>query len=265
MGYFVNNYDLINRAVKLGCKRVRPGSFSEYKYTGPQPLVVAEGDEDFPGDCNIGDKLPNLVFAQNYDGTIIPGTKVVPIPIGVDFHTIAKSGGWGEPKASWEEQEYQLRRVAEHSPPWSERIPRIWCDFQHADTMQGGLFKREVRTGENRTTIFHILRKTGLVDFNDKPLRRSELWKRKSQYRWTAAPHGHGLDTHRLWEDLCLGCTVLVRTSSLDNLYKDLPVICYDKWELVKEPANWPGDYKNPRLTADWWEQRMKKEMEVAA
>jgi hypothetical protein len=48
---------------------------------------------------------------------------------------------------------------------------------------------------------------------------------------------GNGLDTHRFWESLYLGAIPIVKTSSLDSLYKDLdlPVLIIDDWESVTE------------------------------
>jgi hypothetical protein len=39
-----------------------------------------------------------------------------------------------------------------------------------------------------------------------------------------------GLDCHRTWEAILLGCIVIVKTSELDNLYEDLPVYIVNKW-----------------------------------
>ena len=35
-----------------------------------------------------------------------------------------------------------------------------------------------------------------------------------------AAPRGNGLDTHRLWEALYLGCVPIVQAGPLDALYR---------------------------------------------
>ena len=87
---------------------------------------------------------------------------------------------------------------------------------------------------ENRTTIFNQLSKTGLVDYG--PLTsRSALWKKKGGYAFSISPHGRGLDCHRTWEDLVLGCIVIVKTSPLDLLYEGLPVVIVQDWNEVTE------------------------------
>ena len=74
------------------------------------------------------------------------------------------------------------------------------------------------------------------------------------------SPHGNGLDCHRTWEALCLNCIPIVKTSPLDNLYIDLPVLIVNEWndismELLEKTAN---DFKDKtfnydKLTLQYW------------
>ena len=49
---------------------------------------------------------------------------------------------------------------------------------------------------------------------------------------------GNGLDCHRTWELLYLGCIVITRTSPLDPLFEGLPVVIVRDWEEVGDRAN---------------------------
>ena len=52
-------------------------------------------------------------------------------------------------------------------------------------------------------------------------------------------PQGNGVDTHRIWEALALGTIPIVRTSSLDPLFVDLPVLVVGDWtELNTDDAH---------------------------
>jgi hypothetical protein len=51
--------------------------------------------------------------------------------------------------------------------------------------------------------------------------------------KFVISPRGNGLDTHRLWEALLLGCYPVVKSSTLDSLYEDLPVVVVKCWEEV--------------------------------
>lgn len=51
--------------------------------------------------------------------------------------------------------------------------------------------------------------------------------------KFIVSPHGNGLDCHRTWEALYLGVIPIVKKSSLDKLYEDLPVIIVNDWSEV--------------------------------
>lgn len=53
--------------------------------------------------------------------------------------------------------------------------------------------------------------------------------------KFVISPRGNGLDTHRLWEALYLKAIPIVKTSSLDPLYEDLPVLIIQDWKDVTE------------------------------
>ncbi len=55
------------------------------------------------------------------------------------------------------------------------------------------------------------------------------------QCRFVVSPPGNGFDCHRTWEALYMGSIPLIKHSSLDNLFIDLPVIFIDDWYLVDE------------------------------
>ena len=53
--------------------------------------------------------------------------------------------------------------------------------------------------------------------------------------KFTLSPRGNGLDCHRTWEALLMGSIPIVKTSTLDPIYKDLPVLIVQDWEEVTE------------------------------
>ena len=53
------------------------------------------------------------------------------------------------------------------------------------------------------------------------------------KYKWIISPHGNGLDCHRTYEAIALGCIPIVKTSTLDILYKDMPIIIVDNWSQI--------------------------------
>jgi len=51
--------------------------------------------------------------------------------------------------------------------------------------------------------------------------------------KFILSPRGNGLDCHRTWEALYMGSIPIVKTSTLDRLYEDLPVVIVNDWNEV--------------------------------
>ena len=63
-------------------------------------------------------------------------------------------------------------------------------------------------------------------------------------YKFILSPPGVGEDTHRTWEALYVGCIPIVRSSNLNELYKDLPVLIVDDWNIITKDFL-ESEYKN--------------------
>lgn len=241
----------------------------------PIILLIADGDESFPSECGDESAIEKLInnpcvvhiFAQNNDYTG-PSAKVSSIPIGIDFHTVAYknvNGGWGQ-IGTPQQQEEQLNALIAYLKPTHERKKKAFVDFQLADSMHGDMH-RYLKCGEDRTSIFQQLRATGLIDYGSW-MPRSMLWQKKGEYAFSISPHGNGLDCHRTWEDLVLGCIVIVKSSVLDVLYEGLPVVIIQDWsEITEENMQlWLEHYgdvsSNPlyreKLTHHYWYSKIE-------
>lgn len=53
--------------------------------------------------------------------------------------------------------------------------------------------------------------------------------------KFVLCPRGNGMDCHRTWEALLMGAIPVVRSSPLDPLFKELPVLIVDEWEVLTE------------------------------
>lgn len=54
--------------------------------------------------------------------------------------------------------------------------------------------------------------------------------------KFVLSPRGFGIDCFRTWETLVMGSYPIVRTSVLDPLYKDLPVVIVESWDQINKP-----------------------------
>lgn len=162
-------------------------------------------------------------FCQNYD--LKDSHKdITPIPLGLDYHTLYKKGDnhdWGDYTTPLE-QELILDSIKNNSNNFEDRINKSFSFFH---------FLMFHRHDSDRYKAKAVLDNKKENIYLEKKTKRDETWKLCSQYKYIISPHGNGLDCHRTYEAMCLGCIPVVRSSSLDLLYKDMPIIILDKWD----------------------------------
>lgn len=201
----------------------------------PRPVVLVSGDADesVPSEVFASEAAferfvehPKLLHwhAQNAERR---HPKLSPLPIGLDYHTMAASpSAWG-PRMAPRAQEQLLRDIARAAAPLHARLPKAYANFQFAPA---------ARHGADRYRAYDAL-PASLVDYEPQRVPRAATWRHQSRYAFVVSPHGNGLDCHRTWEALCLGCIPIVRSSPLDDLYTDLPVYIVSDWREVNAAA----------------------------
>lgn len=162
-------------------------------------------------------------FCQNYD--LKESHKhITPIPLGLDYHSLYKKDfhhEWGN-YSTPVQQELLLDLIKNNSNKIDDRINKSFSFFH---------FLMFHRHDSDRYKAKVVLDNKKENVFLEKKTKRDETWKLCSQYKYIISPHGNGLDCHRTYEAMCLGCIPVVRSSSLDLLYKDMPIIILDKWD----------------------------------
>ena len=196
------------------------------------PFVLVSGDCDeccpyeiFVSDYNFttfieSEKIIHW-FSQNL---VIEHPKMTKMPIGLDYHTMVVSPMWGK-QISPAEQEKILVELREHSLPFSKRKCMIYSNFH---------FSTSTKFAKDRLNAIAEIPKD-LIFYEPVHIERAKSWKNQCEYVFVASPHGNGLDCHRTWEALCLGCIVIVKTSPLDKMYDGLPVWIVNNWHDITQ------------------------------
>ena len=56
-----------------------------------------------------------------------------------------------------------------------------------------------------------------------------------NKYKFILSPSGTGLDCHRTWEALYIGCIPIVLKTSISELYEDLPIVVVNNWDEINQ------------------------------
>ena len=163
--------------------------------------------------------LQNTQIQNNY--------KMIQMPIGLDYHTILNN-----PTHNWKSkneshlpgaQELILVNIKEKSQPFYDRVPKIYVNFS----------KGNDRFNDRKSSLKSI--PTNLMVFNDAFTKRTVNWNIMSKYTFILSPFGNGMDCHRTWEALCLGCIPILRAPGFKKMFENLPVLIVNNWFEVNQ------------------------------
>lgn len=195
-----------------------------------------------------------------------PNEKFVFLPVGIPYHLRLRRNYYGEPWQSVKDQEAYLVSLIENAAPTSERPPRIFADCNLNNSSKGNALLKDYLK-EDRQMIYERLKNEPWIEFLSSWMKRSELWKKKSEHAFSISPPGRGMDCFRVWEDLALGCIVIVKSSPLDPLYEGLPVVIVSDWSDITQEklCEWQEQYGdaliNPnyreKLKTAYWEAKI--------
>lgn len=185
-------------------------------------------------------------FCQNYD-SFNHNNKITPIPIGIDYHTLQKKNHWWGSKMTAINQEKELIEISKKN--FNDRMNKSFSFFHFR------LFKRH---GADRYKAIEVLKDKNFNMFLKQKMNRKNTWKICTNFKFIISPHGNGLDCHRTYEAMILGSIPIVKSSSLDIIYKELPVIILNDWSdinidnLVEQSNNIINKSKK-LLTLEYW------------
>lgn len=147
-----------------------------------------------------------------------------------------------------------LINIIKNSLEISERENLIYCNYQF--NLDRGDRDKCFETTDKSLCYFLSSR----LDFLDN-------YELQSKFKFVLSPSGAGLDCHRTWESLVLGNIPIVKTSCIDDIYKNLPVLIVKDWSDISNKLleNYYNDYITreynfEKLTTNYWEQMIKNE-----
>jgi hypothetical protein len=257
----VQDYDVVHicswLTITLFIKKVAPQLTKK--------IIVVSNDSDmdapiFEKPVGVGDEIAKeeiLAFINSEkcvhwftQNCSLVHPKVSAIPIGLDYHTFKHEN-------PCRVQEYHLNVIASRGKLFEERLLKCYSNFHF--TMQGKYYTAE------RLACVNEVPKV-LTYYEPQRLIRSITWERQSLFAFVLAPAGGGMDCHRTWEALLLGCIPIVKRFNVpcDSIYDDLPVLLVDEWrditaELLQKTLvdfqrkRDAGEFKMEKLELKYW------------
>jgi hypothetical protein len=173
-------------------------------------LVTQYSDLSVPGPHAAYLDDPKLIawFAINIDHASHP--KLIPIPIGLDKKTTRHPG-----------EVNMLNQEKERAKTTSRTIP-LYMNFKPWPDCK------------ERTLVYDLFRNHPLCVWQPKKSLACYMHD-LAQSRFVLSPRGLGLDCYRTWEALYMGAIPILKTSAMDKLFVDLPVLIVEDWNVITE------------------------------
>ena len=157
-------------------------------------------------------------YAQNL---AVYHPKLNHLPIGLDYHTMwERPGAWGISAISAIAQETTLLNTLARAPAFNERYMNAYCNW------------RPVAGWGDREACYSRIDRSVCL-FESGSISRASTWQRQSEFMYVVSPEGIGIDCHRTWEAILLGCIPIVKRNTITQLFGNLPVLLVDDWSEV--------------------------------
>ncbi len=171
-------------------------------------------------------------FSQNIDRK---HAKLIPIPIGVG-NSYCQHGNID-----------RLKQALQSILPLQQRTDKMYINISSNHYLKERIAAKQYFEGKN---FCHQAAR--------KPFQA--YLEEIKQFKFIFSPPGNGFDCHRTWEALLMGCIPVVKSSLLDPLYENLPVIIVEEWNNIdpvfleqkyRDIQN--GSYDMSKIYADYW------------
>ena len=179
------------------------------KIQHPYVLLTHNSDHSAPGPFRVYLDSPLILawFAQNIEGE--PHSKLYHLPIGI----ANRCWEHGNPAVFW----HWLSKAQNKQRPYL-------CYLNFAPSTYP----------EERGPVWDLFAQQAWCKTAQRTRLPSYL-QDLSRSQFVISPRGNGLDCHRTWEALLMGAIPIVRTSSLDPLFAELPVLIVEDWNVISE------------------------------
>lgn len=215
--------------------------FNYIQFSGRKYILITHMS-DYPINEFRFEKAPKSIvkwFAQN---AVYKNSDLIPIPLGIENHKGTSKGKFTNHK--WFKD--NIERLHNKEKDYSV----LYCNW-NSETNQ-----------ETRGNIIPQLEKNYVKIHHETGLSFEEYCENMSNYKFVICPPGNGVDTHRIWESLYMGCIPIILDHHIFNSY-NLPIMKVKNWpEVTYDNLNMflGNPFNDEELSFTYWHNLINEE-----
>lgn len=217
------DYNNIHDKSIIWCKVNFVDELFSHIHNREDKYILITHNGDWSVDQSFFNKRPKCIkkwFAQNVD---FKHEDLIPLPIGIENEA-------GPSKGSYTDY-VSLNNNINNKPPLQNRIlDRVYCNFS-------------LNTHPSRINALNLLHRSGIGAIEPRRIDNNTYSSNMSKFMFISSPRGNGIDCHRTWEALYLGCIPIVEKHHMYDSYIDLPIIQINNWGEVN--SSWLAEKRN--------------------
>ncbi len=176
----------------------------------PYVLITHNSEESIPGDYDflLGDDKVLAWFGNNVEDCVHP--KLHPIPTGLANYCWPFG---------------HIESLVDIRDKFSE-VPKKHLLYMNFNRKNRFIFRSDI--------YYQFIHENYCFSAKDRSV--EEYFSDIASSFFVLSPRGNALDCHRTWEALYLGAIPIVGPSSLDPIFRDLPVVVTQNWKEIDFP-----------------------------
>ena len=188
---------------------------------------------DYPIDEQLFNRRPECISKWYAINPSYNHPDLTAIPLGLKTH----KGCYFEPQYMTEWFAYNIQRLRDN-----KKEKNIYCNWNITNLERNKIADNLISNNLNITYDTNI-------PFN-------EYIERMSQHKFVISPPGNGIDCHRTWEALYVGCIPIVIKNDIYNGWYDLPILQVSSYnDVTQEILNnfLSKKYSSNKLHIEYW------------
>ena len=217
--------------------------FGFIKYSRRKYILITHMS-DFPINEHVFKKAPSSIIKWYAENAVYEHPNLISIPLGLENHE-------GKSKGKFTNHQWLIDNADLFKESYKYNL--VYCNWNPSTNQK------------LRTNIIETLQQNKINPTIEFGLSYEDYCISMSNHKFVICPPGNGVDTHRLWESLYLGCYPITLKHHIYDNYK-LPILQVNNWaevswELLNEHLKqWYNKGPFEQLNMSYWANLIKED-----